>query len=284
MNLKISLRLLPLLGAAAWLTGCATRVGTPVSAVPTTDATQVGEIRAGSGILRGYLDRAALPNSLTLLPPPPAKGSSQAAADEAVFRQTRSFEGTARWTLAVQDANLHFPEAAGTYACALGVDIDATRTPHLNMLLRRTLADAGLSTYRAKDHYNRTRPFVELKAGSCTPAEEARLAKDGSYPSGHSALGWAWALMLAELAPERADAVLARGYAFSQSRVICGVHWQSDVEQGRVMGAATVARLHADATFLAQMQAAKAELAALRSAGATTTRDCAAEASALNLK
>ncbi len=132
--------------------------------------------------------------------------------------------------MAVSDADLSFPHAAATFSCALGVPVSQAETPNLNMLLRRTLADAGLATYKAKTHYQRTRPFVRFSAPSCTPADEAFLAKDGSYPSGHSAVGWAWALMLTELAPERADAILARGRAFGQSRAICGVHWQSDVE------------------------------------------------------
>ena len=75
--------------------------------------------------------------------------------------------------------------------------------------LNDRLTDAGLATYGAKDHYKRTRPFVANKAPSCTPAEEAMLAKDGSYPSGHASLGWAWGLVLAGIAPDRADAVLA---------------------------------------------------------------------------
>ena len=69
------------------------------------------------------------------------------------------------------------------------------------------------------------------------------LREDGSYPSGHNAIGWASALILAEIAPERADLVLARGRAFGQSRVICNVHWQSDASEGRTMGAAAVARM-----------------------------------------
>ena len=149
------------------------------------------------------------------------------------------------------------------------------------MMLRRTLADAGLSTYAAKDNYQRQRPFAALQQSSCVPASEAALAKDGSYPSGHAALGWGWALLLAELAPDRADAILQRGHAFGQSRVICGVHWQSDVDSGRVMGAATIARLHADPTFSAQAALARAEIAATRAKGATSPLNCAAEAPAL---
>jgi len=70
------------------------------------------------------------------------------------------------------------------------------------------------------------------------------LEKDGSYPSGHSAVGWAWALILSEISPAQTDAILARGRVFGESRNVCNVHWHSDVVQGRSMGASTVARLH----------------------------------------
>jgi len=63
--------------------------------------------------------------------------------------------------------------------------------------------------------------------------------------------------------------------------VICGVHWQSDVTQGRIIGAATVARLHADPVFRAQFDAARQELAVVRAKGLKAAGDCAAEAAAL---
>ena len=107
---------------------------------------------------------------------------------------------------------------------------------------------------------------------------------DGSYPSGHSSLGWAWALILSEIDPEHSDAILARGRAFCESRVVCGVHWQSDVIEGRFMGASTVARLHADPVFRADIEAAKAELAAVRAKGLKPIRDCEAEAKAMALQ
>jgi acid phosphatase (class A) len=262
--------------AGSMLAGCQS-----APPLPPTSPEVVGEFRAGSGYLRGYLDRKALPNSLALLPKPHAEGSAGQAADLAVYTATRALRGSARWDQATQDANLKFPKAASTFSCAMDMPISQEQTPHLNMLLRRTLLDAGLSTYAAKDSYNRKRPFVVRGEASCTPVEEPTLAKDGSYPSGHAALGWAWALVLSEVAPERTNAVLARGYGFGQSRVICGVHWQSDVDAGRVMGAAAVAALHSDPTFTAQLAAAKAEVADARSKNLKASGDCKAEAAAL---
>ncbi len=105
--------------------------------------------------------------------------------------------------------------------------------------------------------------------------------KSGSYPSGHTAIGWAWALILSEVAPEQTDAILSRGRAFGQSRVICNAHWQSDVIEGRSVGAAAVARLHSDPVFRAAIEAAKAELATVHAKGLRPLRDCEAEAKAL---
>lgn len=218
----------------------------------------VKEIRPG--LLEGYLSLDNLPNSLKLVPPPPADGTAAFALDQAISRESLALQGSPRWDQAIRDANLHFPEAVEAFSGVIGIPITEEDTPHLYMLLRRTLTDAGLSTYAAKDHYTRARPFMANGEPICTPEDEEGLLKDGSYPSGHTAVGWAWALILCEIAPAQTDAILALGRAFGESRMICNVHWQSDVNEGRFMGAATVARLHADSGFRADLEAAKTEV------------------------
>ncbi|HPR43267.1 MAG TPA: hypothetical protein PLZ13_03005, partial [Ottowia sp.] len=64
------LRSLAALGLAALLGACAHAPG--AGPVPPTDPAQIGELRPG--LLRGYLDRSVLPDSLALLPEPPASG------------------------------------------------------------------------------------------------------------------------------------------------------------------------------------------------------------------
>ena len=259
--------LLAVLAYAALSTGCASscRLNQPV-AVP--------EIRPG--ILAGYLPPTSLPNSLALISPPPAAGSAALAKDEEASRKGVASRGTPRWTLAIEDANLR--QAAGTFSCAVNAPVTEQETPRLYMLIRRASTDAGRSTFGAKDYYSRPRPFMVNNEPICTPEDEGFLRASGSYPSGHSAIGWAWALILTEIAPERTDAILARGRAIGESRVICNAHWQSDVVEGRFMGAGTVARLHADAAFRADLEAAKAEFGALRAKGLKPRRDCAAVA------
>lgn len=229
----------------------------------------------------GYLDPARLPDSRLLLGPPPDQSTAAFARDEEARQYTIPLRGNARWLLARQDADLNFPQPAKNFSCALGVPIDEASTPVIYNMMRKVLTDAGLSTYGVKNTYKRVRPFVEHAEGTCWPEQEALLREDGSYPSGHTAAGWAWALVLAEIHPERADALLSRGLAFGQSRVICNAHWQSDVDAGRVMGAATVAVLHADAAFQADLDAARQELRRAQAAAALTPALCAAESSAL---
>lgn len=208
---------------------------------------------------RGFLPPAALPDSLALLPPPPAPGSAAQAADDAAT--AAAIAGPAeQFAHATADADLRWPQAAAGFEAVLGQPVSGPQTPDAAMLLRRAAMDAALSTYRAKSHYMRVRPFVARGVPSCTPADEAVLRKDGSYPSGHSAIGWMMALVLTDLVPEKTDALLRRGYDFGESRVVCRVHWQSDVAAGRIMASATFARLQADPVYVAQRDRARAEL------------------------
>ncbi len=229
----------------------------------------------------GYLAKGEHPESLALLPPPPAPESVAFALDEQLNRQTFELRDTPRWQLAAQDAMTRFPDAAGTFSCALGVPINQQDTPSAYLILRRSAVDVGMSVRRVKKHYQRQRPFIVNEQPVCTPTAIRYLKKDGSYPSGHTAAGWAWALIFAEIAPDKADAILARGWEFGQSRAICNVHWQSDVTQGRVIGATLVARLHANDEFRADLANAREEIAAVRARGLPPDRDCAAEAKAL---
>lgn len=226
----------------------------------------------------GYLQSDELPDSLVLLGAPPAAGSAALARDEAAREATLPLRGKGRWDFARTDANLEFPQPAKNFSCALGVDISKEKTPHIYRVMEKVLTDAGLSTYGVKNTYNRTRPFVVHNEGTCQPDEEDVLRHDGSYPSGHTAAGWAWALTLAEIYPKRADDLLKRGLSFGQSRVICNAHWQSDVDAGRIMGAAAVAKLHSSPEFFADIQAARKELATASS----PVIDCAAEDKALS--
>jgi acid phosphatase (class A) len=243
--------ILPALALAIFCTDCSTS---------RSKASQETVKEMAPGILQGYLAMAELPNSLALIPPPPEEGSPGYALDQDYAAKAVASNDTVRFKQASNDAHLGFPEAALSFQGVLGIEISELKTPRLYMLMRRVLTDAALSTYTAKNHYKRKRPFMVNNTNTCTPSDEESLRKDGSYPSGHTAIGWAWALVFTELFPSKTNAILKRGYEFGESRVVCNVHWHSDVAMGRVMGAAAVARLHANAVFQRDLAAARAEV------------------------
>ncbi len=232
-------------------------------------------------VLPGYLALESLPNGLALIPLPPEKDSKAQAYDTEVNQKILALKGSLRWKLAISDAELKFPHAAGAFSCALGVEITEQGMPNLYRLLRRSATDAGFSTFMAKKKYQRERPFMVNNQPTCDPSKEAHLRTSGAYPSGHSAVGWAWALILSEISPEQSDAILARGRAFAQSRAVCNVHWQSDIINGSVIGAATYSKQHSSDSFQSAIKAAKLELAIAREQGKKTIINCENEAKAL---
>jgi acid phosphatase (class A) len=261
---------------AMFMAALAWSADTPLANGPATTSA----VKAAPQIT-GYLSPATMPSSAALVPEPPAAGSAAMVRDEDVSRSALALYGTPRWQLAAQDAVLAFPAVAQSFSCALGVPISDERTPRLMTLLRRTLIDAGRSTREAKQRYQRARPFMVNGKPMCTPDRDAALRADGSYPSGHSAIGWAFGLVLSEVSPDQTTALIARGRAFGQSRVACNVHWQSDVLEGQLVASAVVARMHAEPAFRNDVDAARAELAALRTQPLTSSRDCNAESQAL---
>ena len=228
--------------------------------------------------VEGYLAEGDHPDTVALLPPPPAPGSAALALDKALNQEALALRGSARWDMAAQDA---IPEPGRGFSCALGIPLNAEDTPRLYRLLRRSVADVGQAVTTPKNFYKRKRPFLINEQPICVPGSEENTGRDGSYPSGHTAAGWVWGLILAEVAPERMDEVLARGWEYGQSRAVCNVHWQSDVTAGRTVGTALVARLHANEEFRADLEASRKEINAMRAKGATPGRDCKAEAAAL---
>ncbi|MFM5906374.1 MAG: acid phosphatase [Novosphingobium sp.] len=246
--------------------------------------TKTGSLPQGGFFsVKGYLAPGSAPDSLLINPPAPIKGSATEKRDVEAAKAAIKLQGTARWAFAKRDAEIFVPNVTSIFSCAAGVALGGGRTPATDNLLLRSMRDLGMSTSPTKRKYMRQRPFMVNGKPICTPDAEKTLRGDGSYPSGHAAIGYGMGLILAELIPGRSAQLVARGRAFADSRRVCNVHWLSDTEEGSLVGSAVVARLHADPAFRADLETARSELAALGTS-APPTEDCAAEAAALAVR
>jgi len=222
-----------------------------------------------------YLTGPAVPDTLRILPPAPQAGDARYEADRQMFKATRKLQGSPRWALALNDDN------GGLYlkdlSCALGVELTRQNAPKFLTLYSRVARESTRATNAPKDAMKRLRPFLVDKGPTCI--DQTGSIKDSyDYPSGHVTFSWSEALILAELAPDRATDILIRARAFGESRLVCGVHTLSAIEAGRFTASAAVAAEHGSPEFRADMDAARAELTTLRSSAAAPSPDaCQAE-------
>jgi acid phosphatase (class A) len=212
---------------------------------PATSAPSLEKDKLAAAAPKGYLSEEATPNLVAILPPPPAGHSAAEAADRAVYNATRAFQGSPRWALATDDVADGGAALLQDYACVLGQRIDQASVPDLMRLLDRARIDIARATRVAKRRYRRLRPFVGNDLPICV-ARTAELAESFSYPSGHASQGWAYGLMRSRL--------------YGESRVVCGVHWLSDIEAARTGASALVAVLLADPGFRTDLERARTDL------------------------
>ena len=202
---------------------------------------------------------------LKVLPPAPVEGDTRYETDRLVFKETRAWAGSARWTMASDDAAAGPADMLRHFSCSVGVEMNPANAPKIMNVAQRATRDAGREMAIAKDHFQRKRPFWIDDGDICRPRSE--LGDTYDYPSGHTTAGWTWALVLAQVAPDHASQILARGRAIGESRVVCGVHNASAVEGGRYTADAVMAVISTNAEFRADVEVARDELAKLRKSG-----------------
>jgi acid phosphatase (class A) len=195
----------------------------------------------------------------TFLSGPPAVDSLWDRADQRLIEAYQAVDD-GRWQTADLDQNELYPR----FAEAFGRPIDKKTAPALITLLDRAIVDAEATASAAKDRFHRPRPFQRLQLQrvcdkSSPPKPEAHPTHGSSYPSGHSTRGWMVAMILARVAPDRSEALMARAQEYEESRLVCGMHFPSDVEAGHEVALAVIAHLDASNEFQADLNKARKE-------------------------
>ena len=193
---------------------------------------------------------------LRLLPPFPVDGSATQAEELAELRRLQATRTPAEFERAKWNAE---HEDATAFASAMGPKFDLAKLPATARLLQDVRAEQAAISKRAKSEFHRTRPWVADPAivGCPHGGDKGKSA----YPSGHSTLGYTLAVVMADLAPEQAQSVLARAADYAHDRLVCGAHYRSDVVAGQAMGVAIGVELLRAPALKPELDAARRELA-----------------------
>lgn len=191
-----------------------------------------------------------------LLPPPPAAGSPAERADRAAAVAVQKGASPERVALAVHDTD---ETVYAIFGSVMGERFEATKLPLTDRLFARLGAGEDDTVDPAKPFFGRVRPWLAM------PDEIKPLvksSKSGSWPSGHTTRATLEGIVLAAMMPEKKTEIWARVGEYAESRVVGGMHYPKDVEAGRLAGTAMATAAFLDPAFVADFEAAEAELRA----------------------
>lgn len=208
----------------------------------------------------GYLD-ADTREFVGLFPPPPSDGSAEARRELDELLALQAARTAAQAAAARADSSTDVDR----FASALGLKPGATsRLPRLTRFAQQVEDSIRPYVRDAKRHFDRARPYrVEPRIEPCLDYPP----RDASYPSGHATYAFVLAAALADVAPGRAPQLLARGEEFAHQRMVCGVHFRSDIEAGRLGARWLSEHLRTSPVYRRDVAAVAAELDANRAGG-----------------
>jgi acid phosphatase (class A) len=200
---------------------------------------------------------AGKPDAIALLAPPPLPDSAEQTADmaavQAVYHAATSNDIAAAYSEKKFDI-FNFTPAIGDF-------FQSNSLPKTTAFFERVQTDAEAVTDNAKEFYKRPRPYVTNPT-----LINGKLEKSFSYPSGHSTESMVLALVLADLFPDRHDAIIAKARSIGWHRVQTARHYPTDIYAGRVLAQAIVGEMKKNPDFQKDFEEAQAEIAAAQAA------------------
>lgn len=187
-----------------------------------------------------------------LLPPPPALGSAQEAADIATVLQAQ----TARTAESAVKAEADHERSIFRFADVMGPAFAPANLPFATGFFDRVYADEKHIVSQTKTYFNRPRPF--MVDSNLLPMVDP--SHTPSYPSGHTTWAYVMAIILANMVPEKATLIYDRAAEYGYNRVVAGAHFPTDVEAGRIAGTVIDSAFFHDEKFLNDFYKARAEV------------------------
>lgn len=207
-----------------------------------------------------YYTTYEAPNGVNFLPGPPSFTDSRFSQDIYMYyfgKQVQKYDSERAAQIYV-DVPYGADGIRPFFSEILGGEISSSTYPHLNSLINYGVMTAAYGS-KPKNTYLRRRPCVAFNEEPYSTETLRSLKTSYSYPSSHTLTGWGGGMLMAAAAPALQDTLLARMLRYSQSRVLGGMHWQSDVTDGRFISSACVARMLSTSLFKTHLSKAQVE-------------------------
>lgn len=227
------------------------------AAVPAT--AQMASEKAATKAEPGSAPALLAPDALRpewLLPAPAADDSVQGQAELAEVKRIAAEASPEVKAAADHDG---VTENVTLFADTLP-GFDVAKLPATQKLFDEVANEEELRTKLFKTYFARKRPYQRDASIVMCPSEGKGTTKPNSYPSGHTTLAFSEGVVLASLIPEKNQAILSRSKLYAEHRMVCGVHFRSDLVAGQALGTALALKLMDVPSFKSDFAAAKAEL------------------------
>ena len=195
-------------------------------------------------------------NPAQILPAPPPDNSPEAQAERDYIKAAYRDATPQQREAAKADAG---NESVRLFADTLpGFDLD--KLPATKALFKTVRANENIQTGVFKTYFNRQRPYqVDTSIVPCLPPKNFDI--NASDPSGHTSMAFSSAVILANLVPDYAPAIMRRAEQYGRHRIVCGAHHPFDVRSGQVLGTLIGTTLLKTPALEPQLDAARTELA-----------------------
>jgi acid phosphatase (class A) len=199
-----------------------------------------------------YIDPTVL-DLQDLIPGPPAADSAANKAELTELHRLESARTPEQVMAAKTDEG---EEDLFLYKTVFGAEFNPDTLPVTAELGVHVKNEQSVAGAALKAIFQRVRPYTTDK--TLHPVCELTEAPN-SYPSGHALTGYLEGLTLAEIVPEKRTEILARADDYAHNRLVCGVHYPSDVEASRRVAYVVFGYMMATPRFQRDLAAARAE-------------------------
>jgi acid phosphatase (class A) len=192
--------------------------------------------------------------ALSILHAPASADSAKTKAELEELHAIEAHRTAAEIARAVADDK---EESIFIFADVIGHGFNAQNLPATQAFSVRVKNDEGINTAPAKMGFQRVRPYNLDKTLHPVCATKT---KDDAYPSGHATTGYLMALTLIDMVPEKRDLLLARADEYALNRLVCGVHYRSDIEASKLLAYSIHALMHNKPQYQQELNVARMEV------------------------